>query len=95
MSDLCWPPQSPFCYDCVETRALSGTAEVLSLTTAAKRQVASIKCLRFSRCTPADRICAGLQLTANATTGKKRIPRVFGFIVGFGTGWRLGLVAEK
>ena len=80
MSDLCWPPQSPFCYDCPETGAFSRTAEVLGLTTAAKRQVVFIRFLLSSRCVSADRICAGLQLTANATTGKNRMRSVFRFI---------------
>ena len=59
---------------------LSRTAEVLGLTTAAERQVAFIRFLLSSRCVSADRICAGLQLTANATTGKKRMRSVFRFI---------------
>ena len=86
MSDLRWPPQSAFRYACPGAGALSGTARVLGLTTAAKRQVAFIKFLLSSRCVSADRICAGLQFTANATMGKKRMASVFGFIVGLVTG---------
>src|ERR1035437_617191 len=49
---------------------------------AAKRQVPFIELLLPSRCLSAGFVSAGLQLTANATTGKNWMPSVFGFIVG-------------
>ena len=74
---------------------MPGTAEVLGLKLTAKRQVPFIELLRFSRCGSAGLVCAGLQLTANVTMGKKRMPRVFGFIIGLMTCRRLGLDAGK
>jgi hypothetical protein len=72
-----------------------GAAEVQGLAVAAKSQVALSNLLLPSRRMPVVLVCAGLQFTANATTGKKRMPRVFGFIIGLVTCWRLGLDAGK
>jgi hypothetical protein len=62
---------------------LPGAGDVLGPTVAAKQQVRVIEFLLPSRFLSAGLVSVGLQLTANATAGKNRMPSVFGFIVVF------------